>query len=158
MSARSPITELATHSVANQVPPLENYNLLDADPALREGLEREGAGWAEDRVRAFAALLGSERVLELGFLANRHPPELHAFDRYGQRVDEVEYHPAYHELMALAVEHRMPSLPWTDERPGAHVAHSAMLYLLSQVEAGVCCPLTMTYAVVPALRRCRTPS
>ncbi|MEW6273335.1 MAG: acyl-CoA dehydrogenase family protein [Thermodesulfobacteriota bacterium] len=153
MSSRSPLTELATHSVRNQVPPLEDYNLYDADPALAEALHREGAGWAEEQVRAFGALLGSERVLHLGFDANRHLPELHVFDRYGQRVDEVEYHPAYHELMRLAIEHGMPSLPWTEDRPGAHVAHSAMLYLLSQVEAGVCCPLTMTYAVVPALRR-----
>jgi len=152
MASRRPITHLATHEVLNQVPPLENYDLYAADPALGEALRREGAGWAEDRVRAFATLLGSERVLRLGFEANRHEPELRTFDRYGQRVDEVDYHPAYHELMRLAVEHGMPSLPWREPRPGAHVAHSAMLYLLSQVEAGVCCPLTMTYAVVPALR------
>jgi len=152
MSSRRPITTLATHEVQNQVPPLEDYDLLAADPALEEALRREGAGWAEDRVRTFARVLGSERVLRLGFEANRHEPELRTFDRFGQRVDEVDYHPAYHELMRLAVEHGMPSLPWREPRPGAHVAHSAMLYLLSQVEAGVCCPLTMTYAVVPALR------
>jgi putative acyl-CoA dehydrogenase len=152
MSSRSPITELATHAVENQVPPLENYNLYEADPVLGEALRREGGAWAEDRVRAFGALVGSEHVQQLGFAANRNEPELHVFDRYGRRVDEVEYHPAYHELMRLAVEHGMPSLPWREPRPGAHVAHSALLYLLSQVEAGVCCPLTMTYAVVPALR------
>jgi len=152
MASRLPLTELATHDVRNQVPPLEEYNLFDADPALGEALRREGAGWAEERVRAFGALVGSEHVLQLGFQANRNEPELRTFDRYGRRVDEVDYHPAYHELMRLAVEHGMPSLPWRERRPGAHVAHSAMLYLLSQVEAGVCCPLTMTYAVVPALR------
>ena len=153
MSSRSPITELATHAVGNQVPPLENYNLYDADPVLGEALRREGAAWAEEQVRAFGALVGSEHVQQLGFAANRNEPELRTFDRYGQRIDEVDYHPAYHELMRLALEHGMPSLPWSEPRPGAHVAHSAMLYLLSQVEAGVCCPLTMTYAVVPALRR-----
>lgn len=153
MSARAPLTELGTHQVLNQVPPLEDYNLFDADPALVEAVRREGAGWAEAELRAFGALMGSERVQRLGVEANRFKPELKIFDRYGQRVDEVEYHPAYHELMRLAVEHGMPSLPWREPRPGAHVAHSVMLYLLSQVEAGVCCPLTMTYAVVPALRR-----
>ena len=153
MSARAPLTDLGTHQVQNQVPPLEDYNLFDADPALVEAVRREGAGWAEHELRAFGALMGSERVQRLGFDANRFKPELRTFDRYGQRVDEVEYHPAYHELMRLAVEQGMPSLPWRDARPGAHVAHSVMLYLLSQVEAGVCCPLTMTYAVVPALRR-----
>ncbi len=153
MPTRSPRTELATHRVENQVPPLEDVNLFEVDAALKEGLVREGAGWAEEQVRAFGALMGSERVIRLGYDANRYPPELRAFDRYGQRIDEVEYHPAYHELMRLAIEHGMPSLPWTAGRPGGHVAHAAMLYLLSQVEAGVCCPLTMTYAVVPALRR-----
>jgi putative acyl-CoA dehydrogenase len=153
MSSLKPITALATHQVTNQVPPLGDVNLYDADPVLVEALRREGASWAEERMRAFGALVGSERVRQLGVLANRHEPELHAFDRYGQRIDEVEYHPAYHQLMALAIEHGMPSLPWREPRPGAHVAHSAMEYLLSQVEAGVCCPLTMTYAVVPALRR-----
>ena len=153
MSARAPLTDLGTHQVQNQVPPLEDYNLFDADPALVEAVRREGAGWAEHELRAFGALTGSERVQRLGFDANRFKPELRTFDRFGQRVDEVEYHPAYHELMRLAVEQGMPSLPWRDPQPGAHVAHSVMLYLLSQVEAGVCCPLTMTYAVVPALRR-----
>jgi putative acyl-CoA dehydrogenase len=153
MSARAPLADLGTHQVQNQVPPLEDYNLFDADPALVEAVRREGAGWAEHELRAFGALMGSERVQRLGFDANRFKPELRIFDRYGRRVDEVEYHPAYHELMRLAVEQGMPSLPWRDPQPGAHVAHSVMLYLLSQVEAGVCCPLTMTYAVVPALRR-----
>src|SRR5690554_5706721 len=115
MSSRSPLTELPTHSVHNQVPPLENFNLYDADPALGEALRREGAAWAEEHVRAFGALLGSERVMALGVAANRFPPELRSFDCYGQRIDEVEYHPAYHELMRLAVEHGMPSLPWTEK-------------------------------------------
>lgn len=148
-----PRTELSTHRVENQPPPLCDYNLYDADPGLREGLHRCGAGWAEEKVRALAAELGRERVLELGELANRNVPELRAFDRFGQRIDEVAYHPAYHALMELGIGHGIPSIAWTAGRPGGHVAHVAMTYLFSQVEAGVVCPLTMTYAVVPALRR-----
>lgn len=152
MSAREPLAILATHEVTNQPPPLEDYNLFDGDAPLREALEREGAGWATDRVREFGGVLGSARVIELGYLANRHTPELRAFDRFGHRVDEVDYHPAYHEMMALAVEHRVPSIAWAEARPGGHVAHTALEYLLIQAEAGVCCPMTMTYAVLPALR------
>jgi putative acyl-CoA dehydrogenase len=152
MPARAPRTELATHRVENQAPPLCDYDLFETDPALREGLEREGAGWAEPQVRGLARELGSERVIELGDLANRNPPELRLFDRYGQRIDEVRYHPAYHGLMELGISHGVPSLAWTAERSGAHVAHVALTYLFSQIEAGVVCPFTMTYAVVPAIR------
>jgi putative acyl-CoA dehydrogenase len=153
MPAREPLTDLPTHVVANQPPPLCDYNLYDRDASLREGLHREGASWAEERVRALARELGSERVLELGEVANRSVPELRSFDRYGQRIDEVRYHPAYHALLDLGIAHAMPSVAWTAGRPGAHVAHVALTYLFSQVEAGVVCPLTMTYAVVPALRQ-----
>ena len=152
MPARAPLTELATHRVENQPPPLCDYNLFELDVALREGLAREGAGWAESQVHGLARELGSERVMELGDLANRNPPELRIFDRYGQRIDEVRYHPAYHGLMELGIAHGVPSLAWTADRPGAHVAHVALTYLFSQIEAGVVCPFTMTYAVVPAIR------
>ncbi len=152
MPVRDPLSQLATHEVTNQPPPLEDTNLFDGDAPLREALEREGAGWAADEVRAFGGLLGGAPVIELGFLANRHPPELRGFDRFGHRIDEVEYHPAYHELMNLAVEHRVPSIAWAEDRAGGHVAHTALEYLLIQAEAGVCCPITMTYAVLPALR------
>ncbi len=148
-----PRTRLGTHDVDNQVPPLDPLDLYDADAALGEGVVREGAGWAVERLRVFAAELGSERVVSLGYEANRHPPELHCFDRYGHRIDEVRYHPAYHELMRLGIESGMPSIAWTEDRQGAHVAHVVMTYLFSQVEAGVVCPMTMTYAVVPALRQ-----
>lgn len=87
-----------------------------------------------------------------GFLANQHKPEFHSHDRYGNRVDLVEFHPAYHELMRAAIEHELPSLPWTDPRPGAQVARAGLSYLHSQAEAGTGCPLTMTYASVPAIR------
>jgi putative acyl-CoA dehydrogenase len=153
MPPRDPISQLDTHDVTNQPLPLVDYNLFDTDPVLREALHREGGGWAEDKVRAFGAALGSERTLELGATANRIVPELRAFDRYGQRIDEVEFHPAYHELMALGMAHEVHSIAWRAEQPGGHVAHTALEYLLTQVEAGVCCPLTMTKAAIPILRR-----
>ncbi|WP_282606253.1 acyl-CoA dehydrogenase family protein [Pelagibius sp. Alg239-R121] len=152
MSARDPMTHLATHDVSNQVPPLENINLFEQDVVLRDAVAREGAGWAETKLRALGATLGGTQGLKLGEDANRHPPELRAFDRSGQRIDEVEYHPAYHALMGLGFEYGVPSIAWTANQSGGHVAHAAMEYLFSQVEAGVCCPMTMTYAAVPALR------
>ena len=153
MSAREPVSQLGTHEVTNQPPPFEGVNLYDADPALKAALHREGAGWAEAQVRAFGAVVGDARVLGLGRAANRHGPELKVFDPGGRRIDEVEFHPAYHELMALAVRHGVHSIAWTAKRPGGHVAHSALEYLLTQAEAGVCCPITMTYAAIPTLRR-----
>jgi len=142
----------ATHVVANQPPPFEDRNLFDTDRALVEGLAREGGGWAAERVRAYGAVMGSARVLELGRQANRHAPELTAFDRFGHRIDEVAFHPAWHELMGLAMEHAVHALPWREPRPGAQVARSALHSILSQVEAGHACPITMTFACVPALR------
>ena len=153
MASRSPLTDLPTHVVANQPPPLEDINLFGLDAALSEGVAREGAGWASDQLRAFGAAAGSAAMLKAADLANRNPPLLRSFDRYGQRIDEVEFHPAYHELMRLGLEAGIHSIPWRAGRPGGHVAHAALEYLLVQCEAGVCCPITMTYAAVPALRR-----
>ena len=142
-----------THEVSNMVPRLAGYNLFDADTVLREAVAREGAEWAAPDLALFGALLGREEIIELGFLANRHPPVLHTHDRVGQRRDEVEYHPAWHTLLAMSVEHGLHASPWSSPRPGAHVARAAGLFLLAQIEAGVLCPTTMTYACVPALRR-----
>ncbi len=153
MPPRAPIATLETHEVTNQPPPIAAFNLYDSDPILRAALHREGAGWAEKRVRAFGAALGEESVQALAEAANRYPPELRAFDRFGHRIDEVEYHPAYHALMTLAKRHAVHSIAWTAKRKGGHVAHMALEYMLVQAEAGVCCPITMTYAAVPALRR-----
>jgi putative acyl-CoA dehydrogenase len=153
MPPRQPISSLDTHEVTNQPPPLPEYNLFTADPILGQALEREGAGWAAGKVRELGAILGSERVAELARAANRFPPELRSFDGFGRRVDEVEYHPAYHELMHLAKLHEVHAIAWTATRPGGHVAHMALEYLLVQAEAGVCCPITMTYASVPAIAR-----
>ncbi len=152
ITPRSPHTELPTHSVTNQPPPLENYNLFDTDRALVETIAREGAAWANEKIRAFGAQMGSAENLQHGDLANRHAPVLKTFDRFGQRIDEVEFHPSYHHLMRAGIEAGIHALAWTTDNHGGHVAHAALEYLLVQIEAGVCCPITMTYAAVPALR------
>lgn len=151
MAHLRPLTELPTHAVSNQPPPLEDVNLWSSDLALREATLREGGEWAAPELERFGARAGSAEVIAWGFEANRNRPELLTFDRYGQRVDEVRYHPSYHALMRLGVESGMPSVAWTAER-GGHVAHAAFEFMLCQAEPGVCCPLSMTYAVVPALR------
>jgi putative acyl-CoA dehydrogenase len=153
MHPRQPITQLATHEVVNQSPPLGDYNAFDSDQPLIEAVSREAPAWVAEHCRRFGAVVGSARVQELGFLANRYPPELKAFDRYGQRIDEVVYHPAYHELMTLALEHDCHAIAWRRQSEGGAAAHIALMYLLTQPEQGVCCPVTMTHAVVPALRQ-----
>jgi putative acyl-CoA dehydrogenase len=141
-----------THEVLNQPPPLEGYDLFRADRALAEGLAREGAGWAVERMQRLGELAGGE-ALRWGVDANTHPPVLRTHDRYGHRIDEVEFHPAWHALMRIAVEHELHALPWRDPRPGAHVARAALFFVMGQVEAGHGCPISMTYSAVPALRR-----
>jgi len=141
----------ATHVVTNQVPPLVGHDVA-ADAALLDGLHRNGAGWAEPDLHEIGQLAGSEQAQEWGRLANAHPPVLRTHDRYGNRIDEVEYHPYYHELMTVAVREGLSATPWRDERPGAHTARAAKFYTWSQVESGHGCPISMTYAVVPALR------
>ncbi len=141
-----------THAVTNQPSPLEDVDLFSSDTALAEGTEREGAAWARERLEAAGRALGSAETLELGRDANRYTPELRTHDRYGHRIDEVAYHPAWHDVMRLAMHHEIHALPWRTPRPGAHVARSALHSMLSQIEAGSCCPLTMTFACVPALR------
>ncbi len=135
----------------NQPPPLAGHNLFLENRPLVEALEREGAGWALERATAFGALLTAE-PLEWGRLANEHPPRLRTHDRFGNRIDEVEFHPAWHELMRTSVEHGLHALSWREPRPGAQVARAALFLLMAQVEAGHGCPLSMTHAAVPALR------
>jgi putative acyl-CoA dehydrogenase len=141
-----------THEVINVGRELVDYNAYLQDAALQEAVGREGAGWARDALVAFGALAGSADYLELGVLANRNPPELDTHDRFGNRVDLVRFHPSYHALMRTAIEHGLHSSPWTDPRPGAHVARAAHTYLHTQVEAGHGCPITMTFAAIPSLR------
>ncbi|MBX3028352.1 acyl-CoA dehydrogenase family protein [bacterium] len=143
---------MPTHEVLNQPPPLRDYNLFTSDRALGEAMRREGAGWAVARASALGATCGRAEVIEWGVQANASPPVLRTHDRFGHRIDVVEYHPAYHELMRLSVGHGMHALPWREPRPGAHVARAAMFYLTSQVEAAHGCPISMTYSAVPALR------
>ncbi|MDD1131577.1 acyl-CoA dehydrogenase family protein [Pseudomonas shahriarae] len=140
-----------THDVTNQPPSLDGANLYRLDLPLQEWSLRFGAGWAEARIDAYGALAGGP-LMAAGFLANQNKPVFNSHDRYGHRIDLVEFHPAYHELMRTAVEHGLPSLPWAHPQAGAHVARAAMTYLHSQAEAGTGCPLTMTFACVPALR------
>ena len=141
-----------THEVVNVSRELADYNVYLQDAALREAVRREGAGWADEALTEFGRLTGSADYIELGALANRYPPELDTHDRFGNRVDLVRFHPAYHALMKTAIERGLHSSPWTDPKPGAHVARAAHSYLHTQVEAGHGCPITMTFAVVPSLR------
>src|SRR5271167_3732965 len=141
-----------THEVLNQPPPFENVNLFLTDRALRDAVAREGGGFAQDRLVALGAVAGAAGTMRLAEQANRFPPELRTYDRFGNRVDEVDFHPAYHVLMALAVEHRVPSFAWIDKCRGAHVARAALAFLWGQAEAGVSCPMAMTFAGTPVLR------
>jgi len=152
MAVTEPRPARATHEVFNQSPPLENYNSFAADTALVEALRREGGEWAEDRARDAGAFAGSARAIRWGFEANENPPKLKTHDRFGHRIDEVEFHPAWHELMKVGVGLGLHALPWREPQPGAHVARGAMFIAFSQAEAGVGCPISMTYSVVPALR------
>jgi putative acyl-CoA dehydrogenase len=141
-----------THEVSNVSRELVDYNPFTQDAALVEGVAREGAGWAQESLTAFGQLTGSAEYIELGALANRNPPEFDTHDRFGNRVDLVRFHPSYHRLMQTAIEHGLHASPWTDPKPGAHVARAARTYLQTQVEAGHGCPITMTFAAIPALR------
>jgi putative acyl-CoA dehydrogenase len=142
-----------THEVLNQPPPLENFNCFDSDRALVEALRREGAEWAEGAARDLGAIAGSRRAIEWGFQANERPPRLRTHDRFGFRVDEVDYDPAWHELMRVAIGHGLHALPWREPGPGAHVARATMFSLLMQAEGGFGCPISMTFAVIAPLRR-----
>jgi putative acyl-CoA dehydrogenase len=139
--------------VFNQPPPLVDYNLFEADAPLREALEREGGAWAHDLVHELGRLAGTEEAIEWGFQANSNPPQLHTHDRFGNRIDEVSFHPAWHRLMEVSIGHGLHALPWREPRPGAHAARAAAFYVWSQVEGGHGCPVSMTYAATPTLRK-----
>lgn len=136
----------------NQPPPLVDYDVTAADVPLLQGVEREGAGWARDDLAELGRRAGSAEAQTWGRRANEFPPKLLTHDRFGFRIDEVEYHPEYHRLMDVAVRHGLHGAPWSDPRPGAHVARAAGFYAWSQVEMGHTCPISMTYSIVPALR------
>ena len=151
---------MPTHEVTNQPPPLAGYDAAQ-DPALLAALGAfraagpDGAAGTEAslaRLTEIGRLAGSERVQEQGRLANEYPPRLRTHDRYGHRIDEVEFHPAWHDLMTAAITRGLHATPWQDQRPGAHLERAARLYVWGQAEAGHLCPVSMTYAIVPALR------
>jgi putative acyl-CoA dehydrogenase len=148
MSPLRPRTELETHVVENQPPERGDLDLWENDRPIREAAARAGARMPD--LATFGAGAGTEAMRAAGRLANRFPPELRLFDRGGRRLDEVEFHPAYHALMSFGIGAGYPSVAWTGGQ-GGHATHAAMVYILSQVEPGVCCPMTMTYAAVPAL-------
>src|SRR5438270_5849913 len=142
----------STHEVLNQPPPLEGYNVFDQNRPLVEALRREGAEAFEERARELGERAGTPEALERGRLANENPPILRTHDRFGNRIDEVEFHPAWHELLHLAVASGIHALPWREPVPGAQAGRAAMMLAMSGVESGTGCPLSMTYAGVPALR------
>jgi len=142
-----------THEVRNTVTPFENVNLFACDAALQEALEREGGGAQRASLEELGALLGRAETLELGRLANSHTPTLRNFDRAGKRIDEVEFHPSWHQLMSLLIAHGTHASPWESGEAGAQVARAARYILFGQLENGSQCPVTMTYACVPALRQ-----
>jgi putative acyl-CoA dehydrogenase len=141
----------AAHEVRNQVPPLAGYDVAD-DAGLLSALTRHGAGWAADELHELGTLAGAAATQERARLANAYPPVLAAYDARGNRIDEVQFHPAWHELMSTAIGHGLHAAPWTGTRPGAHVARAAKFFVWTQAEAGHGCPISMTYASVPALR------
>ena len=142
---------MQTHEVFNQSLPLYGHNVAD-DPTLLEGLVREGAEWAVKDVSRLGLLAGTEHVQQLGRLANENPPILRPYDRFGNRIDDLEFHPAWHELMSTAVANGMHGSAWANARSGSHVARAAKFYVWSNVEAGHTCPISATYAAVPSLR------
>jgi putative acyl-CoA dehydrogenase len=141
----------STHEVFNQAPPLDGLDLYSSNVALVEAVHREGAGWIHERAAELGRFVGGEPQ-EWGRLANENRPVLRTHDRYGHRIDEVEFHPAWHSLMKMGVENELHSLPWTSDEPNAHTARAALYMTAMQAEAGYCCPITMTFAIVPALR------
>src|SRR4051794_4592868 len=145
-------TPFSTHEVLNQPPPFLGHNAFEGDLALREALAREGGAWGEDRCRDFGAVVGSEEADGHRRRAHRNLPRLYQHDRFGHRVDEVEYDPSMLWMLRLGVEREVCSLPWRDPQPGAHVVRTGLFYLMNQLDTGPCCPMAINYAAVPTLR------
>ena len=150
MATLDPIADLDTHEVTNQPPPFEDVDLFATDRALTDAVAQAGGAVHRERLGAIGRRAGSDEVIGWGVEANRHPPELDTHDRWGRRVDEVRFHPAYHQLMDFGLGAGFASVAW-DGTPAGHVAHAATLFLTGQPDSGTSCPMTMTYASVPAL-------
>ena len=142
-----------THSVENMPSELSAYNMFQGDQALVDAVSFNGGDWAESELLRFGGLCGSEELILLGAQANENKPTLHTHSRHGARIDEVRFHPSYHQLMALSMQEGIHSSHWAAPRQGAHVARAAKSYLMAQVEAGHGCPITMTSAAIPTLKR-----
>lgn len=151
MSVLRPRTRLETHEVSNQPPPFEDVNFFTSDVALQSAVAAAGGQVHADRLSAFGARTGAAETAEWAMQANGNPPQLKVFDRYGQRIDEVEFHPAYHRLMAMGLEAGVASAAWSGTT-AAHVLHAALEFLMAQAEPSVCCPMTMTHAALAALK------
>ena len=151
MTSIRPLAQLETHEVFNQPPPFENINLFLSDTALVDAVSNAGGATHHQHLDALGAKVGSAESLEWGMEANRVTPTLENFDRYGRRIDEVRFHPAYHALMRQGLDNGFAALAWNEAQAG-HVAHSATQFLVGQTDCGTVCPMTMTYAAVPALR------
>jgi len=149
MPPRAPIADLPTHAVTNMPPHLGDQDLWRENTALRDWVARFDGGWAEEHLAGAGRVAGAAETFDKADAANRYPPELKAFDRYGMRINQVAFHPAYHDLMEMAVGHGLTGFAWTHNKPGAQVAHMALTYLFSQAEGGVMCPMSMTYSVLP---------
>ncbi len=142
----------ATHAVFNQGEDFTRYNLLTSDDALQEAVVREGARWALPQLEAIGGELGTPENFERARVANRNSPILHTHDAHGVRVDRIEFHPAWHELMTGIARRGFHSGPWADPKPGAHVARAAGYFMQTQIESGTLCPTTMTYGSIAAMR------
>ena len=143
---------LDTHEVQNQAPPIQPYNVFEADTALREAIEREGGAWGVDRLRDAGELAGSAEARDHADRCERNEPVLRTHDRYGNRIDEVDLDPSWHWILRQAIEREVHGLPWRDPQPGAHTVRAGLMYVWGQVNAGVMCPVSMTYSAIPALR------
>jgi len=152
MSPLKVLESSAPPEVFNQTPPLTGFNLYLTDTTLKEAIQRGEATWAEPRLRELGQLLGTEEIQRWGFEANENEPVLQTHDRFGNRRDEVEFHPSWHSLMRTSVESAVHSLPWATPRKGANVARAAMMMMTVQNEVGHTCPVSMTFAAVAALR------
>ena len=152
MNHLRPIKQLPTNEVENMPPYMGNQDLWKNDKNLRDAVNREGAGWAEKKLSAFGHLMGSTEMFDHAEKANKNPPELKAFDQYGNRINYVDYHPSYHHLLGVAIKNEIPSFAWKHKKQGSQVAHMALTYMFNQVEGGVMCPMAMTYSVIPALK------
>ncbi|MGB0165895.1 MAG: acyl-CoA dehydrogenase family protein, partial [Luteibaculum sp.] len=144
---------MQTHEVFNQSPPFENINLFGGHPFLKKLISLAGANWCQEDLEKYGNLMGSRGWIEKGHLANKYPPVFRSHDRFGKRIDQVDFHPAYHEIMQTGMENKLHSLPWLNPKKGSHAARLALNYLHAQNEAGSNCPITMTFSCVPALSK-----